>query len=189
MKGIDHFKILAPFYDCGRHQYDPTKIVQLLDLRTPGVILDVGGGTGRVASRLTDFTSHIVVIDRSLDMLYQTRDKPGIESVCSRSEKLPFSDNYFDWEIIVDALHHFKEQKNTINEMWRVLKPGGKIVIEEINIVKFRGKLIELMEMILLMKSHFLLPQEILALFDGYPFDHQIVIDDLATWVIVKKLK
>ncbi len=189
MKGIDHFKILAPFYDYGSKQYDPTKIIQLLELKTPGALLDVGGGTGRIASRLKEFTTHVVVSDRSMAMLYQTLEKPGIESVCSLSEKLPFSNNYYDWEIIVDALHHVDDQKVTISEMWRVLKPGGKIVIEEINTNKFKGKLIELMEKILLMGSHFLLPQEILALFDGYKFDHQIIVDDLTNWIIVKKLR
>jgi ubiquinone/menaquinone biosynthesis C-methylase UbiE len=187
MKGLDYFTILAPFYDRG-HQYDPTKIIQFIKLDKTDTVLDVGGGTGRVARHLSQFASRVVITDRSLAMLRQASGKNGIDIVCSFSEKMPFSDNYFDGEIIVDALHHVEEQKNTISEMWRTLKPGGRILIEEINITKVKGKLIQLMEKLLLMGSHFLLPQEILALFDGYNYDHQIVIDDLTTWIIIKKL-
>ncbi len=189
MKGIDHFKILAPFYDWGRNKYDPTKLIQLLELQTPGVILDVGGGTGRVASLLSGIASQIVVSDRSMDMLQQALEKPGIHIVCSLSESLPFSDDYFDREIIVDALHHVENQNSTIAEMWRVLKPGGKLVIEEIDITKRKGKIIVLFEKLLMMNSRFLLHHEIVALFNDYQYDHQIEIDGLTTWVTVKKLE
>lgn len=187
--GIDYFKILAPIYDWGRRKYDPRQLIKFLDLHEPGTLLDVGGGTGRVGSLLVEIASKIVITDKSIDMLHQALDKSGIYSVCSLSEKLPFPENYFDREIIVDALHHVEDQKLSISEMWRVLKPGGFIIIEEVDITKMKGKMIEFMEKVLMMNSHFLLPNEIMALFNGYKCSHQVTLDGLTTWVVVKKLE
>ena len=59
---------------------------------------------------------------------------------------------------MVDALHHVIHQGQTAREMYRVLKPGGRIVIEEPDIRKFGVKLIAVAEKLLLMRSHFLSP-------------------------------
>ena len=60
---------------------------------------------------------------------------------------------------MVDALHHVINHGQTAREMYRVLKPGGRIVIEEPDIRSFYVKLIAVAEKLLLMRSHFLSPQ------------------------------
>ena len=66
-----------------------------------------------------------------------------------------------------------------------VLKPGGLLVIEEPDIRTFGVKLIALAEKLLLMRSHFLAPDEITKLF---PIgEKSIRAEDGTAWVIVRK--
>ena len=66
---------------------------------------------------------------------------------------------------MLDALHHVINQYLTIKELWRVLAPGGRILIIEPDIDKLVTKLIALIEKILMMRSHFLSGEKIRALF------------------------
>jgi demethylmenaquinone methyltransferase/2-methoxy-6-polyprenyl-1,4-benzoquinol methylase len=86
---------------------------------------------------------------------------------------------------MVDALHHVIHHADSAREMFRVLKPGGVLVIEEPDIRTFGVKLIALGEKLLLMRSHFLTPDQILGLFpDG---EKTVKAKDGNAWVIVKK--
>ncbi len=57
---------------------------------------------------------------------------------------------------MVNALHHVCNQQETVNELWRTLQPGGRIVIEEPDVRTFAVKLFALGEKLALMRSHFL---------------------------------
>jgi demethylmenaquinone methyltransferase/2-methoxy-6-polyprenyl-1,4-benzoquinol methylase len=65
----------------------------------------------------------------------------------------------------VDALHHVMDQAETIRELYRVLKVGGRLVVEEPDVRKFMVKLIAIGEKLALMRSHFLAPPAIEQLF------------------------
>jgi len=106
-----------------------------------------------------------------------------LEPACCISEVLPFPDNSFDRIIMVDALHHVIHQAQTTREMFRVLKPGGLIVIEEPDIHAFGVKLIALAEKLLLMRSHFLSYQQIARLFENAAV-HK---DNSSVWIVVTK--
>jgi demethylmenaquinone methyltransferase/2-methoxy-6-polyprenyl-1,4-benzoquinol methylase len=67
-----------------------------------------------------------------------------------------------------------------------VLKPGGRIVIEEPDIRTFAVKLIALGETILLMGSHFLTPDQIAALFPAG--QTRVEAQDATAWIIVEKV-
>ena len=90
---------------------------------------------------------------------------------------------------MVDALHHVFDQRQTSSELWRVLKPGGRIIIIEPNILKFVVKLIAFGEKILLMRSHFLPPEEIVALFTNLNSHVQLISRENYTWVCVEKVR
>ena len=53
----------------------------------------------------------------------------GIHSIRAFGEKLPFCDNTFDTAICSAVLEHIKEPQLVVNEMYRILKPGGDIYI------------------------------------------------------------
>ncbi|CAG1012346.1 partial demethylmenaquinone methyltransferase / 2-methoxy-6-polyprenyl-1,4-benzoquinol methylase, partial [Anaerolineales bacterium] len=108
-----------------------------------------------------------------------------LDSICGHSESLPFADNSFERVIMVDALHHVIHHTDSAREMYRVLKPGGLLVIEEPDIRVFGVKLIALAEKLLLMRSHFLALEEIMGLFpEG---EKTVRAEDGNAWVILKK--
>jgi demethylmenaquinone methyltransferase/2-methoxy-6-polyprenyl-1,4-benzoquinol methylase len=183
---FDHFGILAPFYERVIRPKIPEKLIGLLRLPVDGRLLDAGGGTGRISQALRDLSEHVVIADASAKMLQQAQVKGGLITVHSLSEALPFSQHTFDRVIMVDALHHVINQDKTIKELWRVVKPGGIVVIEEPDIRTTVIKVVALAEKIALMRSRFLSPLEIAALFpqDTRP---QIHVEGYNAWVVIEK--
>lgn len=161
---IKHFDILAPFYDRILKYNDHKFLLNLLALPVEGWLLDAGGGTGRVAITLTNKAPQVVVSDLSLKMLQQATRK-GLRTVCSYAETLPFAAATFERVVMVDAFHHLCQQEQTAGELWRVLRPGGRIVILEPDIKRPLVKVIALFEKVSGMRSHFLPLQKILQAF------------------------
>jgi ubiquinone/menaquinone biosynthesis C-methylase UbiE len=181
---LDHFSLIAPIYARARYQAIE-KMRALAALPVTGRLLDVGGGTGRVAVALRGLVDEIIITDISMGMLKKTPRSTLIPASCF-SESLPFPDNSFERVIMVDAFHHVVDQATTACEMLRVLKPGGLLVIEEPDIGTFAVKLIAAGEKLLWMRSHFLTPAQIASLF---PHEKSRVFADGPTaWIVVEKL-
>jgi demethylmenaquinone methyltransferase/2-methoxy-6-polyprenyl-1,4-benzoquinol methylase len=180
---FDHFDVIAPIF--ARTNYSSLEMMRrLAALPTKGRLLDVGGGTGRVTSGLRADVDEIVIADVSMGMLRQSASLPGIQAVLGYSEALPFPEASFERVIMVDALHHVISHAESAREMLRVLKPGGRIVIQEPDIQTFGVKLIAIAEKLLLMRSHFLSADSIAALFPNARTN--IVLEDSSAWVIVE---
>lgn len=184
---FDHFGMIAPFYERLIPLREPEQLIELLQPPFEGPLLDAGGGTGRVSQALKGLASQIVVADVSHGMLRQARSDHRLETVRSQTEKLPFPDGTFDRVIMVDALHHVANHSQTASEMWRVLAPGGRIVIEEPDVRQFSVKFIALFEKLALMRSHFLPPPRIAALFTDPAALKRIEQEDFNAWIIVEK--
>ena len=163
----DHFRYVAGVYDRVIRPPDPERLMRIMKLPVAGPILDLGGGTGRVSSLLRSLVGGAVVTDFSLPMLRQTAAKGGLWPVRAVGEALPFPDGIFDRVLIVDALHHFRNQADAIRESLRVLKPGGRLAIEEPDIRRFVVRAIAFLERLFLMKSRFHEPHQIVALVEG----------------------
>jgi demethylmenaquinone methyltransferase/2-methoxy-6-polyprenyl-1,4-benzoquinol methylase len=180
-----HFNFLAPFYDQVIPFARLEKMLDVLALPHSGSLLDAGGGTGRVATALRPHLGSVVVADVSWGMLAQARQK-GLTAASTETERLPFADNTFDRVLMVDALHHVVNQAATIREMYRVLKPGGRLVVEEPDLRTFAVKLIAVAEKLALMRSHFLSPPQIAALFPD-PSKVKVEAEEHTAWVIAEK--
>lgn len=184
---FDHFDFIAPVFS--RVGYASTAdMIRHADLPTPGRVLDAGGGTGRVASAIREQAGEMVIADPSLGMLRQA-DRTQLKLACSNSESLPFPNDSFERVIMVDALHHVVDQRHTAREMYRVLKPGGRIVIEEPDIRTFGVKLVALGEKLLLMRSHFLAPERIVELFSFDSAKTSVHTAEGDAWVVIEKPK
>ncbi len=181
---FDHFSVIAPLY--ARVAYSKRDVMRAVAaLPVKGRLLDVGGGTGRVSSAIRDLVDEAIIADVSFGMLKQTRLSSDLQTVCGVSESLPFPDASFERVIMVDALHHVVNHADSAREMFRVLKPDGVLVIEEPDIRAFSVKLIALAEKLLLMRSRFLAPDQIMKLIeDG---EKQIKAQDGTAWIIFKK--
>lgn len=182
---FDHFDFVAPIFSRVGYTALETMLEQAA-LPTPGRVLDAGGGTGRVATAIREHAGEVVIADPSLGMLRQA-DRTRLGLACSNSERLPFPDETFERVIMVDALHHVIHQGQTASEMYRVLKPGGRIVIEEPDIRKFGVKLIAMAEKLLLMRSHFLSPAKIVELFSFDSAKASIHATEGNAWVVIEK--
>ncbi len=187
MPVFDHFDFLAPLYETFITPKVPHDLWAHLDLPISGALLDAGGGTGRVAQFMQGKAIPVVVADLSRKMLAEVHQKDGLRPVCSPTEKLPFPDASFARIMMVDALHHVCDQRATAQELWRILRPGGRLVIEEPDLRTFTVKLLALAEKLALMRSHFLAPPQIAQLFP-YPEAHvRIERGKFNAWVIVDK--
>jgi demethylmenaquinone methyltransferase/2-methoxy-6-polyprenyl-1,4-benzoquinol methylase len=184
---FDHFDILAPIYEKVIRPGNRDEFWHMVDVPANGMLLDAGGGTGRVSQSLIGKTAQIVVSDMSIKMLQETRTKERLQPVCAPSENMPFSGNLFDRIIMVDALHHVNNQPETARELWRILKPGGLIIIEEPDIRYFIVKMIAIFEKLTLVRSHFLFPQEIAGLFSGIGGSIEIKTKSANIWIIITK--
>lgn len=184
---LDHFDLMAPVYDRLIGPPDTARLRELLKLPSVGWMLDGGGGTGRVSSRLNHLVDNIVVSDLSHHMLKKAKQK-NIRPVRAHIERLPFADGCFDRVLVVDALHHFCDQKESIGDLLRVLKPGGRLVIEEPDFNHKGVKLLAVAEKLLLMRSHFYSPEKIGAMIASFGYSARIEHDGRYTaWVIADK--
>lgn len=188
---LDHFGFLAPFYDKLIKPKAPEYLWDFLHLPTDGLLLDAGGGTGRVAQFMTEKSAGVVLADLSLEMLAEAPGKGDFLRVCSHTEDFPFPDGCFSRILMVDALHHVCDQPQTAQELWRVLAPGGYLVLEEPDLRTFTVKLVAMGEKLALMRSHFLSPPDIAALFDHPQAVVRIEteVEGFNAWVIVHKVK
>lgn len=182
---FDHFGWIAPLYSRVSYSSLDAMLAQAA-LQTPGRVLDAGGGTGRVASAIRAHAGEVFIVDASFGMLRQA-DGGTFRLACSNSEALPFPNETFERVIMVDALHHVFDQRHAAREMYRVLKPGGRIVIEEPDIRTFGVKLIAIAEKLLLMRSHFLSPEKIVALFSFDSAKASIRAAEGNAWVVIEK--
>jgi ubiquinone/menaquinone biosynthesis C-methylase UbiE len=189
MAKFNHFDFLAPVYERFIKPIDPNRLYSLVGLPVTGQLLDAGGGTGRISYALREWVKDIVIVDSSMGMLEQAKTKAGLLSVCSNAEKLPFHNDIFDRVIMVDALHHVSNINATLDELWRVVKPGGRIVIEEPDIQTYQVKILAIIEKLTLMRSHFMSPQNIQKEFSDKNASHQIIREGMTSWILVDKLQ
>jgi ubiquinone/menaquinone biosynthesis C-methylase UbiE len=102
-------------------------------------VLDVGCGSGLFLPSIYKNTTQIHAVDTSPALLEEARSVvencklEGTVVMEADVEKLAFEDASFDAIIAVDVLHHFQNLDLCLNEMKRVLRPGGKLIIFEPN--------------------------------------------------------
>ena len=95
-------------------------------------ILDIACGTGTSTLPLAKSGATVVGVDFSPEMIAEAgRKHPRIEFRQADAMKLPFGDDEFDAVTISFGLRNVQDPKQALAEMYRVLKPGGRLVICE----------------------------------------------------------
>lgn len=96
-------------------------------LRPPGVMADLGCGSGVFTSLLTDAGFTATGVDLSPRMIELARTRyPGSKFIHGDVESLPFEDGSFDGVLLSGLLHHLPDPTACIREVRRILKPGGR---------------------------------------------------------------
>jgi len=107
------------------------------DLPDGAVVADVGTGTGFVLRGLLDQAAHLTGFDESAEMLAVAQKNfapyPHVHFWQAEGQQLPAEDNYFDAVFANMYLHHAPDPAAAIVEMVRILKPGGKLVITDLD--------------------------------------------------------
>jgi demethylmenaquinone methyltransferase/2-methoxy-6-polyprenyl-1,4-benzoquinol methylase len=115
------------------------KAIKLLKEIQPKQILDIATGTGDFAIESLKLNpDHVTGVDISEGMLNVGREKLKKRKLDDRitltsgdSENLPFEDNKFDAIIVAFGVRNFENLEKGLSEMFRVLRPGGKVVVLE----------------------------------------------------------
>lgn len=97
-------------------------------------VLDIGCGTGRIIQMLREKGAEIVALDISEEMVNTVRRKfPDLECVVGDSDELPFKDESFDLVLGLFWIVHLGNLRASFDEVYRVLKKGGRFILSNIN--------------------------------------------------------
>jgi demethylmenaquinone methyltransferase/2-methoxy-6-polyprenyl-1,4-benzoquinol methylase len=142
------FRSVAGKYDLmndlmsfGVHRLWKRFCLQLSGVRSGQQVLDLAGGTGDLALQFVERVAPgggVVLSDINAAMLEQGRLRMldrgivgGIEYVQANAEALPFADNRFDCITIAFGLRNVTDKDKALASMYRVLKPGGRLLVLE----------------------------------------------------------
>jgi ubiquinone/menaquinone biosynthesis C-methylase UbiE len=116
-------------------------------IRSGDVLLDVGGNTGKITEAYSKNCKEVVVLEPKRSILKHGRSRrPHIKFVEGAAENIPLPDKYFDKVVASASFNHFSDQESALEEMKRVLKPDGKMIILEIDPNTPRGKRLKFCE-------------------------------------------
>jgi len=183
---LDHFRLVAPHYDRIFAFHSAARLKELLCPCDGLWLLDAGGGTGRVARALQESGARIVVLDESAAMLREAQAKSLI-AVLGAVEALPFRARSFPRMLMVDALHHLRDQERSATDLVRVLATGGRLVVQEPDIRDWRVKLTALGEKLLLMRSHFRSAEAVRQIFTAVGAQVTVSREETYFWAVVER--
>ncbi|MEN3360563.1 MAG: hypothetical protein V7637_4545 [Mycobacteriales bacterium] len=125
-------------FDRVAHKYDRTRggtergvaaaAVMLPMLPAGGTVLEIGVGTGVVATALTGQGRDVVGVDLSLPMLRQAHERLPGRVVAGDATRLPVASGSVSAAVFVHVLHVVGDIAGTLAEAARVLRPGGRVV-------------------------------------------------------------
>jgi demethylmenaquinone methyltransferase/2-methoxy-6-polyprenyl-1,4-benzoquinol methylase len=135
------YDLMNDLMSFGIHRLWKRFAIELAGIRRGQQILDLASGTGDLASRFSGLVGpegQVVMTDINAAMLEQGRRRMvdeglvgNVRYVQVNAEAIPFPDNSFDCITIAFGLRNVTDKQQALNEMQRVLKPGGRVLVLE----------------------------------------------------------
>jgi len=148
----DVFSSVATKYDImndamsgGMHRLWKDRFVRKVKPQPGEAILDMAGGTGDIAFRMTDRGADVTVADINQDMLdvgVERAIERGYDSLvwsCQNAEGLTYPASLFDAYTIVFGIRNVTDIPKALREAHRVLKPGGRFFCMEFSTTNWPG--------------------------------------------------
>lgn len=116
------------------HHLDITqKTLRLMQLRPGDRVLDLGCGSGWASRLLAKQSGEVTGVDVSDEMIRQakaaSKDFPNISYLCGSAQQIPCDSNAFDKMLSVESFYYYADQDGALDEIFRVMAPGGRIFI------------------------------------------------------------
>lgn len=141
--GRDHpyYRSLAHYY---RNRGERLKqLVQCVATHTPfplhnALVLDIGCGTGSATVEMARLGARVMGLDMDEEFglplaRIRTHDEPVLTLLKGDALQLPFADGQIDFCFSFNAIEHFPDYQRTVDEIYRVTRPGGAAYIETAN--------------------------------------------------------
>ncbi len=137
----DYFDAIGPDWDKLRESFYSPRVreraLAVAAVEAGREAADLGAGTGFITEALLQREVRVIAVDQSAVMLEALRHKyPWPERVDTRvgeAERLPIADAAVDYAFANMYLHHVDDPAAAIGEMVRILKPGGRLVVTDLD--------------------------------------------------------
>ncbi|HKR97741.1 MAG TPA: class I SAM-dependent methyltransferase [Candidatus Angelobacter sp.] len=116
------------------HHSDITdQTLPLMDLQAADRVLDLGCGTGWASRRMARVAGEVIGLDVADEMLRRAEKTSSafknIRYVWGSAESIPAADGYFSKVLSVESFYYYADQGKALDELRRVMAPGGKLFI------------------------------------------------------------
>ncbi|OUX45665.1 MAG: bifunctional demethylmenaquinone methyltransferase/2-methoxy-6-polyprenyl-1,4-benzoquinol methylase [Candidatus Pelagibacter sp. TMED275] len=142
-KVFDKYDLMNDVMSLGAHRIWKRNLINMMSPLSNKKLIDVACGTGDIAQlylKKSNINNYILSIDPNKGMLKIGKEKlskyKNIEWKLGSAENLPAPSNFFDFYTISFGLRNTKNLKKTLDEAYRVLKPGGKFLCLEFSKVE-----------------------------------------------------
>ncbi len=135
------YDLMNDLMSMGIHRLWKRRTIELAGVRRGQRVLDLAAGTGDLAeqfSRIVGPAGAVVMSDINQAMLAQGRERlvdagvvGNLDYVLIDAEKIPFADDSFDCVTIGFGLRNVTHKQFALDEMFRVLRPGGRALVLE----------------------------------------------------------
>ena len=134
----DQYDLMNDFMSFGVHRLWKKSLLNMMNPSPNQKLIDVACGTGDIAKLFLNYVnkqSQITCVDPNKGMINKGKEKlnkfKNLNWIISPAEKLPLTDNLFDFYTISFGLRNTKDLDKALKEAYRVLKPGGRYLCLE----------------------------------------------------------
>jgi 2-polyprenyl-3-methyl-5-hydroxy-6-metoxy-1,4-benzoquinol methylase len=134
------YESFASEFDSKMNMYDTNKRIEIIyndflgneDLKNKKV-LDAGCGTGWFSKAAAERGAAVTSMDLGENLLAEVAKKCKSERVVGSILEIPFPENTFDFVVTSEVIEHTPDPYKALHEIYRVLKPGGTMVLSTPN--------------------------------------------------------